>query len=212
MPDTLPTATAPARTVRLGVHGAPHLAARIVTAAGHNPREVEFVPYDVADPFGPLREHAMDMMIVKYDPREPDIAVSRPVAFDGRALIVGAHHPLAGRDTVSIEEAACYDSFSCPGGFPSYVWDEVVPPRTPSGTPIRRPHPMTTVEGMARILATTQAVHVSFRSLDAVLPPHIRAVPMHDLPPAPVALARLRGLELPPRAAALLADAERGAR
>ncbi|MEV7293568.1 LysR substrate-binding domain-containing protein [Streptomyces microflavus] len=212
MPDALPIATARARAVRLGFHGAPNLAARIVTAAGHHLRDVEFVPYDVADPFGPLREHAMDMVIVKYDPREPDIAVSRPVAFDGRALIVGAHHPLADRDTVSIEEAAHYDSFSCPGDFPPYVWDEVVPPRTPSGAPIRRLHPMTSVEGMIRILATTQAVHVSFQSLDAVLPPHIRALPVHDLPPAPVALARLRDLELPPRATALLADAERGAR
>ncbi|MEU3754208.1 LysR substrate-binding domain-containing protein [Streptomyces olivoreticuli] len=218
MPDTPPTATAEAertmtspRSVRFGIHGAPHLATRIITAAGHRPEEVTFVPYDVAEPFRPLRERAVDVMIVKYGLREPDVAVSSPVAFDGRALIVGAGHPLADRDTVSVEEAARYDSFSCPGDFPPYVWDLVVPPYTPSGTPIRRVHPMTTVEGMVEILATTQAVHVSFQSLDAVLPSHIRAVPVHDLPAAPVTLAWLRDVELSPHAAALVADAERSA-
>ncbi|MFJ5938476.1 LysR substrate-binding domain-containing protein [Streptomyces sp. NPDC093071] len=219
MPDTPPTATldgagprTAARPVRLGIHGAPHLATRIIRAAGHRPEEVEFVPYDVAEPFRPLREGAVDVMIVKYVLREPDIAVGDPVAFDDRALIVGADHPLADRASVSIEEAAPYDSFSCPGDFPPYVWDLVVPPHTPRGTPIRRVHPMTTVEGMVEVLTATRAVHVSFASLEAVLPPHIRAVPVHDLPPAPVALARLRDAELPPPAAALLADAERQAR
>ncbi|MFI0909805.1 LysR substrate-binding domain-containing protein [Streptomyces abikoensis] len=210
MPDSPPT-TAPhtTRPVRFGIHGSPHLAIGIITAAGHSPQEVEFVPYDVAEPFRPLRERALDIMIVKYALAEPDVAVSRPVAHDGRALIVGADHPLADRETVSIEEAAVYDAFRCPGDFPAYVWDEVVPPRTPSGRPIRRVHPMTTVEAMIDLLATTRAVHVSFQSLEASLPSHIKAVPVHDLPPAPVTLAWLRDGELPPQAAALVADAER---
>ncbi|MEU3828018.1 LysR family transcriptional regulator substrate-binding protein [Streptomyces sp. NPDC029080] len=211
---TEPLLTAPpeaTRPVRLGIHGAPHLASGIITAAGHDPQDVEFVPYDVAEPFRPLREHTADIMIVKYALREADIALSRPVAFDGRALIVAADHPLADRATVSVEEAARYDAFSCPGDFPPYVWDEVVPPSTPAGTPVRRVHPMTTVEGMVGILSTTRAVHLSFRSLEAILPPHIRAVPVHDLPPAPVTLAWLRDAPLHPKAAALVADAERGA-
>lgn len=219
MPNTPPTATVgragtrtASRPVRLGIHGAPHLATRIITAAGLRPDEVEFVPYDVAEPFRPLRDGNVDAMIVKYGLQEPDIAVGDPVAFDDRALIVGADHPLADLTSVSIEEAARYDSFACPGNFPSYIWDLVVPPHTPHGAPIRRVHPMTTVEGMVEIVTTTRAAHVSFASLEAVLPPHVRAVPIHDLPPAPVALARLRDTELPPSAAALLADVERKAR
>ncbi|MEU6094326.1 LysR substrate-binding domain-containing protein [Streptomyces sp. NPDC047079] len=200
------------RPVRLGIHGSPHLATRIITVAGHSPHEVEFVPYDVSEPFRPLRDRALDLMIVKYGLREPDVAVSRPVAFDGRALIVGVNHPLADRTTVSIEEAARYDGFRCPGDFPPYVWDQVVPPHTPSGKPIRRVHPMTTVEAMVEVLAEGRAVHASFQSLDAVLPAHIRAVPVHDLPPAPVTLAWLRDVELSPSAAALVANAERSVR
>lgn len=212
MPD-IPPATAPAATrpIRFGIHGSPHLAKRIIAAADTDPATVEFVPYDVAEPFRPLREGALDIMIVKYGLHEPDIASSATVAHDGRALIVGAHHPLAGRDTVSVEEAAGYDAFDCPGDFPPYVWDLVVPPRTPAGTPIRRVHRMTTVEAMVDILAGTRAVHVSFQSLDAIVPPHIRVVPVHDLPAAPVTLAWLRGTPLAPEAAAFVAAAERSA-
>ncbi|QEV20749.1 LysR substrate-binding domain-containing protein [Streptomyces alboniger] len=212
MPAPLTAATPDAtRPLRFGIHGSPHLATRIITAAGHGLKEVEFVPYDVADPFGPLRDRSLEIMIVKYGLQEPDIAVSRPVSFDGRALIVSADHPLAERKTVSVEEAAQYDAFRCPGDFPPYVWDKVVPPRTPGGTVIRRVHPMTTVEAMTEVLARTTAVHVSFQSLESILPPHIKAVPVHDLPPAPVTLAWLRDVALSPRAATLVADAERSA-
>ena len=198
------------RPLRLGVHGSAHLAERIVAAA-QRPQEWEFVPYDAADPFGPLRDRSLDLMIVKYGLREPDIAVSRPVAHDGRALIVGAHHPFADRATVSVEEAARYDAFDRPGDFPPYVWDEVVPPSTPAGTSIRRVHALTTVEAMVAVLVSTQAVHLSFRSLDAIVPPQVRVIPIHDLPPAPVRLAWLRDAELPPGAADFVADAEHGA-
>ncbi|MET9496314.1 LysR family transcriptional regulator substrate-binding protein [Streptomyces sp. NPDC006552] len=182
----------PTRPVRLGIHGSPHLATGIITAAGLRPDAFAFVPYDVTEPFVPLRDGTVDAMIVKYDIEEPDIAFSRPVAHDARAVIVGAHHPLATRETVSVEEVARYDAFARPGDFPAHVWDRVVPPRTPAGARIRRVHRMTTLEAMNAILATTDAVHLSFLSLRDVVPPGIRVVPVHDLPPAPVALAWLR--------------------
>lgn len=203
----------PPRPIRLGIHGSPRLASRIVTAAGHPQTSVEYVPYEVTKPFDPLRAGHLDIMIVKYDPEEePDIAVSAPVGFDGRAVLVGAHHPLADRATVSIEEAADYEGFLRPGDFPPGVWDLVVPPRTPQGRTIRRVHPMTTLTAMADLLRTTSAIHVSFQSLDAVAPPGIRVVPIHDLPPSPVALGWLRNTELPEHIRQFVADAERAAR
>ncbi|MFK0231757.1 LysR substrate-binding domain-containing protein [Streptomyces vinaceus] len=211
-PATLtPAALAPAPAVRLGVHGSTHLASRLVAAAGHAPESVEYVPYEVTDPFAPLRAGAADIMIVKYDPLEPDLVLSRPVGFDGRAVLAGAHHPLAGRASVSVEEVAEYGGFRCPGAFPAHVWDLVVPPRTPLGRPIRRVHAMTTLTAMAELLRSTYAVHLSFRSLDAVVPPDIKVVPVHDLPPSPVAFARLRGSEPPEHVRRFVADAERAA-
>ncbi|WP_406184852.1 LysR substrate-binding domain-containing protein [Streptomyces sp. NBC_01006] len=205
------TGTAP-RTVRLGVHGSTHLASRLVAAAGHAPESVEYVPYEVTEPFGPLRAGSMDIMIVKYDPLEPDLAVSEPVGFDGRAVLVGAHHPLAGRASVSVEEVAEYGGFRCPGDFPAHVWNLVVPPRTPLGRPIRRIHAMTTLTAMTELLRSTYAIHLSFRSLDAVVPPDVKVVPVHDLPPSPVAFAWLRGSEPPEHVRRFVADAQWAAR
>lgn len=199
------------RPIRLGVHGSAQPASRIVSAAGHPPESVEYVPYDVTEPFEPLRAGRVDIMIVKYDPLEPDIAVSAPVAYDGRAVLVGSHHPLADRASVSVEEVAPYESFRCPGSFPVRVWDLVVPPRTPRGLPIRRIHPMTTMAALAALLRDTHAVHVSFQSLDAVVPPDIKVVPVHDLEPAPVTLGRLRAAGLPGHVERFVADAERAA-
>lgn len=113
------------------------------------------------------------------------------------------------RAAVSVEDVAEYDAFRCPGEFPPYVWDELVPPATPRGVPIRRVHPMTTVEAMTAILTGTRAVHLSFRSLAAPAPPHIRVVPVPDLPAAPASLAWRR--DAPPQgpAARLISHAER---
>jgi DNA-binding transcriptional LysR family regulator len=199
------------RPTTLGVHGSTHVAARVITAAGHDPDDFAFEEYDLSDPFRVLRDGRVDVMLVKYSPREPDIAISRPLLFDGRAALVGAHHPLAAHDSVSVEDVAGYDAFDRPGSFPPDVWDAVVPPRTPSGAPINRVHPMTTIEGMIAVLSTTRSVHLSFQSLDVVLPPLVKVVPVHDLPAAPVRLAWLRDAALPRRAAAFIADAESSA-
>lgn len=210
--DTLRADEAPAAepAIRIGIHGSPHLAARLVVRTGRAEDMVRWVPYDVADPFRELRSREADVMIVKYAPAEPDLAVSRPLLHDGRAAILGAHHPLAGRDSVSVEELADYDAFRRPGSFPDYVWDRVVPPYAPSGRPIRRVHPMTTVENMVGILAATLAVHLSFQSLDQVVPDSVTVVPIHDLPPAPVSLCWLREARLPSGVRQFITDAEAG--
>ncbi|MFD3308471.1 LysR substrate-binding domain-containing protein [Streptomyces sp. NPDC058694] len=203
-----PTAVRP---FRIGVHGSPHQARQIVAAAGYEDERVSYVPYDVREPFRLLRAGELDVMLVKFGLREPDIATGRTVVLDGRAVLVRTGHPLAGHKSVSVEDLTAYDAFRCPGDFPAYVWDQVVPPRTPRGVPIRRIHPMGSVAGMVAILGGSDAVHLSFRSLEAVVPPGIRVVPVPDLPPAPVSLARLRNTPPPPELAAFLAAAERSA-
>ncbi|MFD9790125.1 LysR substrate-binding domain-containing protein [Streptomyces sp. NPDC059070] len=202
------TASAPA--VRLGIHGSPDLAAAVVRSAGRAESDVAMIGYDVADPFRGLRAKELDLVIVKYEVREPDLAVSRPVAYDPRAALVGAHHPLATHDSVSVEELAAYEGFRRPGAFPESVWDEVVPPRTPRGRRIRRAYELGTVKGLMGTLSGTDAVHLSFQSLETITPPNIRVIPISDLPPAPVALAWLREPEPAAHIARFVADAENG--
>ncbi|MFC7883472.1 substrate-binding domain-containing protein [Streptomyces sp. NPDC057376] len=205
------TSATEARRLRFGVHGSYQLATNLLAAVRHDPEQVTFVPYDVREPFAGLRAGDIDVMIVKYALQEPDVAFSATVAFDGRAVIVAEDHPLAAREAVSVEEVADYDAFDRPGTFPPYVWDQVVPPTTPLGRPIRRVPRMTTMEETAAILRRTRAVHLSFRSLAAAALPGITVVPVHDLPPAPVSLAWLRNRKLPASVREFITEAERSA-
>ena len=195
-------------TIRFGIHGTPAQAARIVTDAGRSTDEVRWCPYDVADPFRELRAGDIDVMIVKFTVHEPDLTVSRPIAHDERAVVVGAAHPLAGCTSVSVEDLAAYPAFDCPGRFPRYVWDEMVPPRTPSGRSIRRAYRMGEFSELVQLLATTRAIHLSVLSLRAIAPPRVRVIPIYDLPPAPVALAWSTRRGLAPHVAEFVADLE----
>ena len=197
------------RPLRFGYHGSTEVPSAIVRAAGLRDDEVELSEYAVADPFRPLRAGELDLMIVKFTVHEPDLACSGVLATDARGAILGAHHPLADRASVSVEELADYDAFQCPGTMPGYVWDEVVPPRTPKGKPIRRRHPITTTGGMLELVRTTDAVHISLLSLADIAPPSVRVVPIDDLPPAPVAVAWVAGRD-DGRVRAFAAAAEQG--
>ena len=194
--------------IRLGYHGSVRVATRIVRAAGRQDDDVVLRQYDVIDPFAMLRAGELDIMIVKFVLREPDLACSAALGTDERAAVMGAHHPLAGRASVSIEDLADFEAFRCPGKMPDYVWDEVVPHRTPLGRPIRRRHDVTTAAAMMDVVSRTDAVHLSLISLADIAPPTVRVVPIHDLPGAPVALAWREG-DVPAAALELVRDAER---
>ena len=170
--------------IRLGYHGSPVLPRRIAGTAGATLHQ-----YDIADPFRAIRTGELDVMIVKFRLDEPDLRVSGVVARDDRAAVVSTGHPLAARTSVSIEDLADVDAFAAPGSMPAYIWDQVVPLRTPRGQPIRRRYRVTTVPAMMDLVRHAGAVHISLASLADLAPPGVRVVPIHDLPPAAVALA-----------------------
>lgn len=174
--------------IRFGYHGAASMAAGIAARAGFGPDRVLLREYAVDDPFRLLRAGGLDVMIGKFAVREPDLSRSVTLTVDPRAVVVSADHPLAGRASVTVDEVAEYDGFQCPGTMPGYVWDQVVPPATPTGRPIRRRHPFTSTPDLMRTVRSGQAVHLSLKSLAEVAPAGIRVVPVLDLPPAPVFL------------------------
>jgi DNA-binding transcriptional LysR family regulator len=193
--------------IRFGYHGSLPAARAIVHAAGRRDDEVELSQYDLMDPFRSLRGGLLDVMIIKFEQCEKDLRYSAVLTTDPRAAVLGVGHPLAGRESIGLEELADFDSFRCPGTFPTDVWDQVVPPRTPAGRPIRRRHELVDLATMVDTITRTTAVHISLLSLADVAPPGTRVVPIHDLPPAPVGLAWLRDLE-PGPVHDFVADAE----
>lgn len=191
--------------IRFGYHGSLRAAREIVLAAGRAEDDVDYHEYDIMDPFRALRAGELDVMIVKFTVDEPDLVCSRVLTVDERAALLGARHPLAGRGSVSVEELADFEGFRRPGSFPAYVWDQVVPPVTPAGRKIHRRHELTTATALMDVLARTDAVHMSVLSLADIAPTTVRVIPIHDLPAAPVALARCHDRR---RAAGFVADAE----
>ncbi|MGW8555963.1 LysR substrate-binding domain-containing protein [Streptomyces tubercidicus] len=204
-----PSTTVDPDRVRFGYHGSADLVRRLIRDVGLDDHDVVLSQYDVTDPFRALRSGELDVMVVKFQVREPDLSVSPVLAHDDRAAVVASAHPLAGRASVSIEELAAYETFARPGRMPSYVWDDVVPPHTPAGRPLRRCHQVSTIPQMMRLVAESTAVHISLASLADVAPPQVVIVPIHDLPSAPVALAWRRGEELPRHVRAFVEQVQR---
>ncbi|WP_158841632.1 LysR substrate-binding domain-containing protein [Saccharothrix deserti] len=194
--------------IRFGYHGSRPVAHRIIKTAGHEVDDFELVEYDINEPFRALREGLLDTMIVKFGIHEPDLLSSAALTAESRVAVVGTTHRLADRDSLSVEELADHTMFECPGSFPAYVWDQVVPPHTPSGRPIRRGHRVGNIPAMMALVASGEAVHLSVDSLADVAPPSVRVIPVHDLPPAPVALAWRRDLDRE-HVLRFIADAER---
>ncbi|QQQ79539.1 LysR family transcriptional regulator [Saccharothrix sp. 6-C] len=192
--------------VRLGYHGSRTPTERVVRAAGRSPDEVDLVVYDIADPFAALRAGEVDLMVVKFRIDEPDLVLGPTLVSDGRAAVLAAGHPLAARPSLSVEDLVDEELFAAPGRLPGYVWDQVVPPVTPSGRPLRRVHRVLTVAEMMRLVAGSSAVHLSVVSLADLAPPEVAVVPVSDLSPAPVALA-WRATGTPAEALAFAADA-----
>lgn len=194
--------------IRLGYPSSPQTARDILASAGLTEAHVVLTPYDLANPFAALRRGELDVVVVKFGPQEPDLATSEVLHFESRAVVVSAGHPIAERDTVSVEEVAAYDAFDRPGDFPEYMWDEIVPLRTPQGRPIRRVHRVNGIPEMMAVVLRSDAVHLSVASLADLVPPSIRVIPVHDLPPVPVCLAWHQDAELPGHVVRFIAAAE----
>ncbi|MFJ3899493.1 substrate-binding domain-containing protein [Streptomyces sp. NPDC090083] len=194
--------------IRFGYPSSPRTAQEILASANVSEDRAVLAPYDLADPFSALRRGELDVIVVKFGPQEPDLVTSKVLQFESRAVIVSADHPLAGHDTVSVEDVAAYDAFERPGDFPEYLWDEIVPRRTPQGRPIHRRHRVNGIPEMMAVVMRSEGVHLSVASLADLAPPAIKVVPIHDLPPVPVCLAWYRHTELPGNVARFIAAAE----
>jgi hypothetical protein len=96
-------------------------------------------------------------------------------------LAVAATHPLAAKESISIEEVADFDVMQPPDSFPRELFDELVPPRTPSGRELRRKINVVSFHEVLSLVALGRAVHPTVRSLP-VIRDDIQLVPIRDLP------------------------------
>lgn len=152
---------------------------RTFTAA-HPDCEVELRETGLGDLYGPLRQDEIDVLIGWLAVDEPDLTAGPTIEHRTRALAVSRDHPLAGRGAVSADEMADYEM---PWAPPGALFDAIVPPRTPSGRPVRRTRRVAGLHETLALVASGQIVHPTAAGLPLAQRSDITLIPITGLPP-----------------------------
>lgn len=154
-----------------------------------------------ADRLGPLRRREVQLTVTRLPLTQPDIVVG-PLLSEGdpRVVMVATDHPLARRDSVSVEDFADHPVRRPPDA-PEELALAACPSTTPSGRPIV-PSDLEVNDDSELLLLIAQGrlVHPTVAPFaEHFRHPGIAIVPVRDLPPSSSALAWLRGQPDPAR-------------
>ncbi len=123
---------------------------RLVTVfeSAHPGCQVILNEVGIGDPYAPLRRDEIDVLVNWLAVDEPNLTAGPVIDRCDRALAVAAGHSLAAGPPVTAEDLADLEMAWIPPSLPTALYDALLPPRTPSGRPIRRtpgsgpaPHP-----------------------------------------------------------------------
>ena len=159
--------------------------------------EVRLAEVETFDAYRPLRRGDIDVLCNWLAVDEPDLVAGAAFAYYQRALVVAATHRLARQRTVSVEDLAEEEVALLPPSTPSAVYDLLIPPRTPSGRPIRRTRPAQTVNEVLSLVARGRIVHPTSSTIPIFNRDDVTLVPIGDLPALPLGLVWCASRENP---------------
>jgi len=159
--------------------------------------QVQLHEVETFDAYRSLRRGDIDVLCNWLAVDQPDLTAGAAFAYYPRALAVAPSHRLAVMSTVSIEELADEHVALLPASTPSAVYDLLVPPRTPSGRPIRRTQPVQTINEILSLVARGQIVHPTSSGVPIFDRDDITLIPIADLPPLPLGLVWATSQENP---------------
>jgi DNA-binding transcriptional LysR family regulator len=149
---------------------------------------------DWRDPLGPLRRGEVDVMAIRFPLHQADLTVGPVLTVDDRALAVAVDHPLAARESVTVEDLAGYTIAYNPRT-PREILNAFLPSVTPSGRPIPWREVSDPLQLMT-LVARGEIVHCTVTSMpDFFSYPGVTYVPFSDLPPSSAGLAWRTGAE-----------------
>jgi DNA-binding transcriptional LysR family regulator len=184
-------------TLRLGMYstcnGGPHLIEIAKTFESRHPN-CTVVVTDTGWARGQLdwlTHGELDLLAMRLPLSDSRVRIGPTLSSEQRVLAIATDHPLAGRDTVSIEDLADYTVTDIPT-LPRELIDAFIPPQTPSGKQLRRTEGRTVAETPVRV-ALGEIVHPTVPSFLEHYPhPGVTSVPIHDMPPSKTALIWLK--------------------
>jgi DNA-binding transcriptional LysR family regulator len=159
--------------------------------------EVRLAEVETFDAYRPLRRGDIDVLCNWLAVDEPDLTAGAAFASYQRALVVASTHRLARQQVVSVEDLAGEEVARLPPTTPPAVYDLLIPPRTPSGRPIRRTQPARTVNEVLSLVARGRIVHPTSSSIPIFNRDDVTLVPIGDLPPLPLGLVWCASRENP---------------
>jgi DNA-binding transcriptional LysR family regulator len=159
--------------------------------------EVRLQEVETFDAYRPLRRGDIDVLCNWLAVDEPDLTAGTAFAYYQRALAVAATHRLARQQAVSIEDLADEEVALLPPSTPPAVYDLLVPPRTPSGRPIRRTQPVQTINEILSLVARGRIVHPTSPTVPIFNRDDVALIPIDDLPPLPLGLVWCASRENP---------------
>jgi hypothetical protein len=149
---------------------------------------------DLIRPYEALRRGEVDVLLNWLALDEPDLTVGPVIDLRERVLAVGRTHPLAKRRVVDAEELADYPNTGFIELLPLALVDAIMPPRTPSGRPVRRVQTRGVYE-MQDEIARGHSVHPTLANVVAFRRDDIVLIPIDGLPPLPLGLIWCTGHE-----------------
>ncbi|MER6521126.1 LysR family transcriptional regulator [Streptomyces sp. NPDC001553] len=146
---------------------------------------VEVCEVPLSDPYGQLRSGDFDVAFAEFPVRESDLGEGPVLFVEERALAVPAGHPLAARESVSMEDLAGVALLSIGGDLPPYRRAYLTPARTPAGRPIGRGPEVTNMqEALMLVAAGRGALLVAAHAATYFARPGVAYVPFSDAEPA----------------------------
>ncbi|MEU8629660.1 LysR family transcriptional regulator [Streptomyces sp. NPDC048669] len=124
----------------------------------HPELAVEVCEVPFSDPYGMLRKGDFDLQLTDFPVHEDDLTRGATLLAEGRVLAVAAGHPLAGRNTVTLEDLARVPLLTIAGDIPEYWLEHQLPTRTPSGRPIRQGPSVTNFQEALTLVAGGKGV------------------------------------------------------
>jgi DNA-binding transcriptional LysR family regulator len=151
--------------------------------ASHPDCELLFREVPFSDPFGPLRAGEVDIQACWLPVRDPELSVGPVLFTQDVRLLIATWHPLAVRETVSLEDLADY---AVPSTYPQVPvhWEESLNPfHTPSGRPIPRgPRIGSLLEILALVAGGRIVCPVYSGIVEHVPYPGVTSLPVRDAP------------------------------
>jgi DNA-binding transcriptional LysR family regulator len=150
--------------------------------------EVRLQEVDTFDAYRALRRGDIDVLCNWLAVDQPDLTAGAVFAYYQRVLAVAPSHRLAAKPAVSVEDLASEEVALLPPTTPAAVYDLLIPPRTPSGRPIRRTQPVQTINEILSLVARGRIVHPTSSAVPIFDRNDVALIPIRDLPPLPLGL------------------------